>query len=77
MGTDALLIVKESGKEEERDLDFLPEDTIIASVLLSFKFKFVHCHPGFDVISSSTLLHGEIWDFIRGRRFLKLGVSGV
>ena len=35
MGTDALLIVTESGKEEERDLDFLPEDTIIALVLLS------------------------------------------
>ena len=26
-------IVKECGKEGERDLDFLPEDTIIASVL--------------------------------------------
>ena len=68
MGTDALLIVTESGKEEERDLDFLPEDTITASVLLS-------CHPCSDVIT--TLLHGEIWDFIRGRRFLKLRVSGV
>ena len=28
------------------------------------RFKFVHCHPGFDVIS--TLLYGEeeIWDLM-------------
>ena len=30
MGTDALPIIVEPGKEEKRDLDFLPEDTIIA-----------------------------------------------
>ena len=30
MGTDALSIDTESGKEGERDLDFLPEDAIIA-----------------------------------------------
>ena len=34
-GTDALPTVIESGKGKERDLDFLPEDTIIASVLSS------------------------------------------
>ena len=33
METDALPTVIESGKEEERDLDFLPEDTIITLVL--------------------------------------------
>ena len=33
MGTDALPMVIESGMEAERDQDFLPEDTIIASVL--------------------------------------------
>ena len=38
MGTDALLIVIESGKEEERDLDFLLEDAIIASVLSSLSY---------------------------------------
>ena len=32
MGTDALPIAIESGKEEERDLGSLTEDTIIASV---------------------------------------------
>ena len=31
MGTDTLPIVIESGKEEDRDLDFVPEDIIIAS----------------------------------------------
>ena len=33
MGTDALPIVIDSGKEEERGLDFLPQDIIIDSVL--------------------------------------------
>ena len=35
MGTDALPKVIESGKAEERDLDSLPENAIIASVLSS------------------------------------------
>ena len=35
-GTDAQPTVIMSGKEKERDLDFRPEDTIIASVLSSF-----------------------------------------
>ena len=33
---DALPTAIESGKEKEKDLDFRPEDTIIASVLSSF-----------------------------------------
>ena len=37
--TDALPTVTESGKEKERDLDFRPEDTIIASVLSSFSLN--------------------------------------
>ena len=35
-GTDAQPTVIKSGKEKERDLDFQPEDMIIASVLSSF-----------------------------------------
>ena len=37
--TDAQLTVIKSGKEKERDLDFQPEDTTIASVLLSFSLN--------------------------------------
>ena len=54
MGTDALLIVKESGKEEERDLDFLPEDTIIASVLLSLSLSLF---TAIQVLTSSVVVH--------------------
>ena len=38
-GTDALPTVIESGKGKERDLDFLPEEKIIASVLSSFSLS--------------------------------------
>ena len=38
-GTDAQSTVIKSGKEKERDLDFQPEDTIIASVLSSFSLS--------------------------------------
>ena len=38
-GTDALPVVIESGKEEERALDFLPEDTVVASVLTSLSLS--------------------------------------
>ena len=38
-GTDALPTVIKSGKEKERDLDFGPEDTNIASVLSSFSLS--------------------------------------
>ena len=38
-GTDAQPTVTEIGKETERDLNFLPGDTIIASVLSSFSFS--------------------------------------
>ena len=38
-GTDVLPRVRESGKEKERDLEFLPENTIIASVLSSFSLS--------------------------------------
>ena len=70
MGADVLPIAIESGEEEERDLDFLPEDTIIASVLASLRLGL------FTVIS--TLLFGEeIRDSMRGRKFLELSVIGV
>ena len=35
-GTDELPTVVQSGEKRERDLDFLPEEKIIASVLSSF-----------------------------------------
>ena len=38
-GTDAQPTVIKSWKEKERDLDFRPEDTIIASVLSSFSLS--------------------------------------
>ena len=38
-GIDALPTDIETGKERERELDFLPEDTIIASVLSSFRLS--------------------------------------
>ena len=38
-GTDAQPTVTKYGKEKERDLDFQPEDTTIASVLLSFSLN--------------------------------------
>ena len=37
--TDASPTVIESWKDKERDLDFRPKDTIIASVLLSFSLS--------------------------------------
>ena len=52
-GTEAPPTVITSGKEKERDLDFLPEETITASVLLSLKFG--QCHPQVNVID--TFLH--------------------
>ena len=40
---------------------------------LLVEFKIVYCHLAFDVIS--TPLHGEeIWDLMRGHRFLELRV---
>ena len=38
-GTDAQPTVIKSGQEKERNLDFRPEDTIIASVLSSFSLS--------------------------------------
>ena len=38
-GTDEQPTVIKPGKEKERDLDFRPEDTIIASVLSSFSLS--------------------------------------
>ena len=70
MGTVALPIATESGKEEERDLGSLTEDTIIASVWSSLSSSL------FTVIQVSILSrlqHGEeIWDLMRGHRFLEL-----
>ena len=64
---DALPVVIDSGKEEERDQDFLPEHSHCFGLVAEFQFS--HCHPGFDVIS--TLLHGEdeTWDFMKGAAF--------
>ena len=44
-GTDALPIVLESEKEEERDLDSLTENTIIASVLSSLSLSLFTVTP--------------------------------
>ena len=55
---DVLPTVIESGKERERDLDFLPEDTICFSFVAIY-FKIVQCHPGFNVIH--TFLGADIW----------------
>ena len=70
-GTDALPTVIESGKGKERDLDFRPEDTIIASVLSSFS------HPGFNVISTFLHREEEVRDLMRGCRLLELRVVSV
>ena len=45
-------IVKECGKEGERDLDFLPEDTIIALVLSSLNLSLLTV---IQVLTSSAL----------------------
>ena len=50
-GTDAQPTVIKSGKEKERDLDFQPEDTIIASVLSSFSLSLFNVIQ--DLMSSS------------------------
>ena len=66
--------VIESGKEDERDLDFLPQDIIILVVV---EFKFVHFDPGFDAISTLLYWEEEIWGLMRSWRFLELRVIGV
>ena len=67
-GTDAQPTVIKSGKEKERDLDFRPEDTIIASVLSSFRFNVIN-----------TFLHREeeVRDLMRGCRLLELRAVSV
>ena len=47
--TDASPTVIESWKDKERDLDFRPKDTIIASVLLSFSLSLFNVQ---DLMSS-------------------------
>ena len=49
-GTDAQPTVIKSWKEKERDLDFRPEDTIIASVLSSFSLSLFNVSQ--DLVSS-------------------------
>ena len=50
-GTDAQPTVMKSRREKERDLDFRPEDTIIASVLSSFSLSLFNVIQ--DLMSSS------------------------
>ena len=79
MGTDALPIVIDSGRKKERDLDSLPEDTIIASVLSLLKSLSLFTVIRVLTYSIPALMHREeeIWDLMRGRRFLELRVIGV
>ena len=51
MGTNALPIVIESGKAEKRDLDSLPENEVIASVLSSLSLIF------FKLLSSGFVMY--------------------
>ena len=44
-GTDAQPTVIKSGKEKKKELDFRPEDTIIASVLSSFCLSLFNVIP--------------------------------
>ena len=60
-GTDAQPTVIKSGKEKERDLDFQPEDTIIASVLSSFSLGLFSVIQ--DLMSST---HFCIWKKLSG-----------
>ena len=54
----ALAIVTEFGKEEERERRRLSTRGYNHSfAIVVIEFKFFHCHPGFDVIETS--LHGE------------------
>ena len=49
-------MVTEFGKEEQRNVDFLPEDTVIASVLLLLSLNI------FTVIQVSlSSMHSENW----------------
>ena len=63
-GTDAQPTVIKSGKEKERDIDFRPEDTIIASVLSSFSLSLFH------VINTFLRREEEVRDLMRGCRLL-------
>ena len=49
--------VIDSGREEERDLDSLP-DSLLSNhcfgLVIVKEFKFVYCHPGFDVLNTGT-----------------------
>ena len=71
METGALHNCSHRAREEERErprLSTRGQNHCFGLVVV--EFKFIHCHPGFDVIS--TLLHGkqEIWDLMKGRLFL-------
>ena len=77
VGTDALPIVTDSGKEEERELDFLPEETIIASVVSSLSlsvFTVIHVLTSSMHFSMERRRSGNL---TRGRRFLELRVIGA
>ena len=67
----AIPTVTESGNEEERDLDFLPDDMIIASVLLSLSSS---VFTAIQVLTPSKLfcMQNKIWDLMSGHRFLEL-----
>ena len=74
--TDALPTVIESGKEKERDLDFRPEDTIIASVLSSFSLSLFSV----NLILMSSIhfcTEKEVRDLMRGWSRFELRVVSV
>ena len=75
MGSDALTMVNESGRKEER-LIFSTRGCNQCFGIVVVEFKFVDCHPDFDVISAPPH-EEEIWDLMTGPRFLELRVIGV
>ena len=76
-GTDAQPTVMKSRREKERDLDFRPEDTIIASVLSSFCLSLFNVIQ--DLMSSIhfCITEEEVRDLMRGCRHLELRVVSL
>ena len=61
-------------KEEERDLDSLPGDTFIASVLSSLSLSLFTV---IQVLTSPVPFCMEIWGLMTGRKSVLLKVIGV
>ena len=71
-GKDSQTTVIKSGKEKKkRDLDFRPEDTIIALVLSSFSLSL------FNVSNAFLHREEEVRDLMRGCRLLELRVVSI